>query len=369
MSRIAYFVSPHGFGHAARSAAIMFAMQRLDPDTHFDIVTQVPAWFFEDSCRGGFDYHEVCTDLGLVQHSALNADLDASLRRLDAFLPFDDAEITGLAERLGALGCEWIMCDIAPMGIAVAQKLGVPSMVVENFTWDWIYRAYVESHPDFSRHIDYLTYLFALADYHVQTVPVCDPRPCDLTVSPVYREPRVSSMQIRAQLNCAVDTPLVMLTMGGMPESYPFVKRLTERFPEIAFIIPSGAPELQRVGNVALLPSRSAFFHPDLVHACDVVLGKAGYSTVAEVYSAGVPYGYVLRESFRESGVLAAFIREHMHGLAVPEAAFQDGEWFDLIPELLRLPKRQCHEPNGADQVAQFVYRLVNKTVSSPRLP
>ncbi len=338
MSRIAYFISPHGFGHAARSAAIISAIQRLDTELHFDIVTQVPAWFFEDSRPGGFDYYEVCTDLGLVQHSALNADLDASLRRRDAFLPFDDAEITGLAERLDAQGCELVMCDIAPMGIAVAQKLGVPSILVENFTWDWIYRAYVEAYPDFSRHIDYLASQFALADYHVQMVPVCDPRPCDLTTQPVYREPRVSSMHTRARLNCPADTPIVLLTMGGMPESYPFVQCLTERFPEIAFIIPSGASELQRLGNVVSLPRQSAFFHPDLVHACDAVVGKAGYGTVSEVYAAGVPYGYVLRESFRESGVLAAFIREHMQGLAVPEAAFQDGGWFDLIPELLRRP-------------------------------
>lgn len=176
-------------------------------------------------------------------------------------------------------------------------------------------------------------------------------------------------MHTRARLNCAADTPLVMLTMGGTLESYPFVKCLTGRFPEMAFITPSGAATLEQVGNVVLLPRQSAFFHPDLVHACDAVVGKAGYGTVAEVYAAGVPYGYVLRESFRESDVLAAFIRQHMHGLAVQESVFQDGGWFDLIPELLRLPKHQRQAPNGADQVAQFVYRLIHGIASFPHLP
>ncbi len=347
----------------------MSAIRDHDPDIHFDLVTQVPVWFFEDSLRGGFDYHEVCTALGLVQHSALSADLDASLRRLDAFLPFDEVELRRLTERLDT--CEWVMCDIAPMGIVVAQRLGVPSILVENFTWDWIYRPYVDAYPGFSRHIDYLASLFAAADYRVQTEPVCDPRLCDLTTPPISRQPTTTPMRTREQLgstsnlNVSADTPIVLLTMGGIPESYPFVQQLTERFPEIAFVIPSGSAKPQRLGNVQLLPPHSAFFHPDLVHACDVVVGKAGYSTVSEVYAAGVPFGYVLRESFREASALAAFIRQHMHGIAVPESSFQNGAWLDLIPELLRLPKVQRQEPNGAGQVARFVRQLIHGEISA----
>ncbi|ETX07841.1 hypothetical protein [Candidatus Entotheonella palauensis] len=364
MSRIAYFISPHGFGHAARAAAIMSAIRELDNGIRFDIVTQVPAWFFEDSLGGGFDYHDVCTDLGLVQHSALSADLDASLRRLDAFLPFDMAELTGLARRLDT--CQLVLCDIAPMGLALAQQLGVPSVLVENFTWDWIYRAYVDAYPGFSRHIDYFASWFATADYHIQTEPVCNSLLCDLTTRPVSRQPATPPKHIREQLSVPADTPMILLTMGGIPESYPFVQQLTERFPEIAFVIPSGAKEPQCLGNVQLLPPRSAFFHPDLVHACDAVVGKAGYSTVSEVYAAGMPLGYILRESFRESEALAAFIRQQMHGIEVPEPAFQSGGWCDLIPELLRLPKVQRQEPDGAGQVARFVCQLVYGKASAP---
>jgi len=30
--RIAFFISPHGYGHAARAAAVMEALHRLDPE-------------------------------------------------------------------------------------------------------------------------------------------------------------------------------------------------------------------------------------------------------------------------------------------------------------------------------------------------
>ena len=173
MSRIAYFITPHGFGHAARAAAIMAALRALVPSIRFDIFTQVPEWFFQDSVGDGFDYHPLCTDIGLVQHSALHADIDATLQRLDTFLPFPPATIAPLAQKLRTLGCGLVMCDIAPMGIAVAQAANVAAVLVENFTWDWIYEAYVAEHTAMRTAISYLHGLFTQADYHIQTEPIC----------------------------------------------------------------------------------------------------------------------------------------------------------------------------------------------------
>ena len=55
--RIAYFVTPHGFGHAARAAAVMVALQEIDPAIQFDIFTQVPRWFFQDSLVRDVHYY------------------------------------------------------------------------------------------------------------------------------------------------------------------------------------------------------------------------------------------------------------------------------------------------------------------------
>jgi len=32
------------------------------------------------------------------------------------------------------------ICEIAPMGILVAKETRVPAILVDNFTWDWIYQ-------------------------------------------------------------------------------------------------------------------------------------------------------------------------------------------------------------------------------------
>ena len=114
---IAYFISPHGFGHAARAAAVMEALYEIESSIRFEIFTKVPALFFEDSLEAPHTYHSVLTDIGLVQKTSLNVDLDETLRNLNSFYPFKSLQINRMAQQLKTLNCDLIICDIAPMGL------------------------------------------------------------------------------------------------------------------------------------------------------------------------------------------------------------------------------------------------------------
>jgi UDP-N-acetylglucosamine:LPS N-acetylglucosamine transferase len=96
-----------------------------------------------------------------------------------------------------------------------------------------------------------------------------------------------------------------------------------------------------------------------MVNAADAVIGKAGYSTVAEVYNAGVPFGYVGRPDFRESTALTVFIEQEMRGLPIKRSQFQSGAWLSLLSDLLALPRVHRNNSSGADQVAAFVCELL----------
>jgi hypothetical protein len=356
--RIAYFVTPHGFGHAARAAAVMVALQEIDPAVQFDIFTQVPHWFFQDSLVRDVHYYHVCTDIGVVQTTALHEDLPATVRRLDSFFPCAGALVTTLAALLRSAACTLVLCDIAPLGLVAARAAGVPSVLIENFTWDWIYQGYMQEETRLTRHISYLQNIFATADYHVQLEPVCCPCPADLTALPVSRQAQRSRQQTRAQLGIPVQAPAVLLTMGGIPESYTFLSQL-QQCRDTCFVVLGAGNCLEQHDNVIVLPYRSTVFPPDLVHACDAVVSKAGYSIVAEAYHAGVPLGYVRRERFREGPILEAYIAAHMHGIAMIESQFHSGAWLSYLPDLLALPRQPQRETCGAEQVARFVHGLV----------
>ena len=354
MSHIAYFISPHGFGHAARAAAVMSALHAQEPTLHFEIFTRVPRWFFQESLRARFTYHPWLTDVGLTQESALAENIPQTLRRLQGFFPFDRVRIAQLAQRVTRLKCKLVLCDIAPLGIAVAHAAGIPAVLVENFTWDWIYAGYAHDDPRFQKYITCLREVFKSADYHIQTEPVCKYRAADLVTPPVSREPRTSARQIRAQLAIPPRARVVLITMGGIPQQHAFLDRLTQ-IKGVSFVIPGNSRTARTRGNLILLPHRSEFYHPDLVNVSDVVIGKAGYSTVAEAYRSGIPFGYISREKFREAATMAKFIQDAMGGCEISPADFESGRWIARLPDLLALPRRARRAPNGADHIAAFI--------------
>ena len=252
------------------------------------------------------------------------------------------------------------MCDIAPLGIAVAKAAGLPSVLVENFTWDWIYEGYLAGEPRLARHLPYLTEMFQAADFHIQTRPVCDPQPVDLVTAPVSRKSRTSAVKIREQLEVPDHARMVMVTMGGGTWDFSFIEQL-KRHVNCRFVIAGNGDHLSRTGNVLMLPRHSSYFHPDLVGASDVVIGKVGYSTIAEVYQAGVPFGYVSRRRFRETPPLQRYIEQTMPGIPLDQAAFADGSWLAALPNLLALPRRDAVLTNGADQIAAFVGQVLSR--------
>ncbi|HMD89584.1 MAG TPA: glycosyltransferase family protein [Anaerolineaceae bacterium] len=356
---IAYFITPHGFGHAARAAAIMAALYDLNHLINFEIYTLTPGWFFQDSLGPYFKVHPLKTDIGLIQKSPLEEDLPATLQSLDEFIPFESILLNKIAEEILNLECQLVLCDIAPLGIAIALKAGLPSVLIENFTWDWIYQGYLHEYSKFNPFITYLKDIFSLANFHIQTEPICEPdAKADLITLPVCRKSRLSKSIIRDSLSIPEKARVVLITMGGIQTDYRFITRLRS-VNDYYFVIPGIGDNPEMENNLILLPHHSTFYHPDLVNACDAVIGKTGYSTVSEVYSAGIPYGFVSRSNFRESSILADFIRKHMQGFEISEQDFCKGNWVSRLPELLSNNRIYRNGLNGANQAAQFILGLL----------
>jgi len=345
-------------GHAARAAAVMESVLSIEPSVRFDLFTTVPRWFFEDSVPGSFSYYECETDIGLKQEGPFRENLAETLSRLDRFIPYEPDRIRRLSRRIAERDCRLILCDISPMGISAAKEAGIPSVLIENFTWDWIYAAYSKAQPGFESYIRWFEKLFDRADYRIQTEPVCLYRQADLSTRPVCRKPRRTAEEIRDSLGIGKSDPVIHITMGGIPGEYRIHDSL-RRHPELTFMISGGENgEVFTQGNVIMLPYRSTFYHPDLIHAADVVVGKAGYSTLAEVYYAGVPFVFVNRPTFRESEILSRFICERMNGLEISADQFESGVWLEALPRLLQMPVVERPEKRGAVQAAEFLLRV-----------
>jgi hypothetical protein len=343
----------------------MEAVHDLAPGSFFDVYTRVPEAFFEESLSGPFAWHDRLTDIGIAQNGPLEPDLVETVRRLDGFLPFDPDLVRGLAREVGDRGSRLVLSDIAPLGIAVAREAGLPSVLLENFTWDWIYAGF-PGVQGLERHAAYLKGLFRKADRRIQAEPVCERAPGAPSVPPVSRRPRTPRQEVRGALGVGPDRPLVLVTLGGVPGSWAFFDRLRQT-EGARFLFPGGSETPVREGNLTLLPPHSGFYHPDLIRASDAVVGKAGYSTLAEVYEAGRPFGFVLPGSFRESAVLASFVRDRMPGMHIPEPRLLDGSWVDDLPALLSLSRAPRRSTGGAEAAARMLLEIAGSGEPSPR--
>lgn len=350
---IAVFVSPHGFGHAARASAVMQALARMG-GMRFELYAATPRWFFDESIAGQYRYHELRADVGFVQRSALTLDVHATVSALSALLPFDDVLLDGLALEIRRAGCRAVLCDIAPLGIAVAERARVPSVLVENFTWPWIYEPLLDEAPALATLSAELERWFSRAAFHVQTEPFCHPasRPT-LVVPPVSRQPRRTRTEARRELGLDEEAPTVVVTLGGVPQQLAFVDRMRAAS-DVTFLV-TGAAATSSEGNVHLYDNDTRIYMPDFVRAADGVVAKLGYNTVAEVWREGRPLAWVARPHFREAVPLGAWVSSRLPGFEIEPTEFESGRWLDRLPDLLATEAPTPGAEGGAERVARFV--------------
>ena len=361
---IAYFVSSHGFGHAARSAAVMEALHQRRPSTRFTVFTGVPKWFFEDSMAAPFGYVRFQSDVGLVQTTPMDEDLAATIGELSRFLPLTSRAMEQALEAVSRMACRLVVSDISPLGIAVASELGLPCVLIENFTWDWIYRDYLEVEPRFAPFVDELQRLYASVELRIQAEPFCNPVSGTAVVEPIARSVQQSRPQVRERLGLTEETPCALVTMGGFRASYQFLNRLRDHS-DITFVLPGTVDREERDHNLILLPHRTGFQHADLVSAADWVVGKLGYSTLAECFQAATPYLFVQRGTFPESPPLARFAKQRMVCEEVTEAELAAADWPSRLSELRGIPEGAVRGSSGSRQAADLLLDLLESPLES----
>mgnify|MGYP003414460529 CR=1 FL=1 len=128
----------------------------------------------------------------------MEEDLPASLRALAEFWSAAERfRIREVASAVRASGASCVVADIAPFGLEVARAAGLPAVLIENFTWDWIYEPLAAIEPRISDWAERMAVMFARPDLHLQLEPCCRPNVGALAVPPVAR-----AVRTKGRANC-----------------------------------------------------------------------------------------------------------------------------------------------------------------------
>jgi len=344
--QIVFYISGHGFGHAARDVEVINAIARERRDARFVVRTTVPRWFFTGA-RTPLDVQPLETDTGLVQIDSLRFDEHETAARAAAFYRDFGRRVDAEAKVLRAGGADLVVGDIPPLAFAAAERAGVRSVALGNFTWDWIYRMYPAFNTLAPDVIPTIRAAYAKAGsalrlpfhggFEALTAVIED-------IPLIARRSRRDPADTRRLLGVDDDRPVVLASFGKYGAALPY-------------------EAMRDGGEFTLLTVDQdpphGLEYPDLVAAADVVISKPGYGIVSECIANDTALLYTSRGRFVEYDLLVAEMPRVLRCRYIPQVDLFGGRWARAISMLLAQPEPpECPRVDGATVAAGELVRL-----------
>ncbi|XP_015971773.1 L-arabinokinase [Arachis duranensis] len=364
----AYYVTGHGFGHATRVAEVVRQLILAGHDVH--VVTGAPAFVFTsavDSPR--LFIRKVLLDCGAVQADALTVDRLASLEKYSETAVKPRAQILAQeTEWLNSIKADLVVSDVVPVACRAAADAGIRSVCVTNFSWDFIYAEYVMAAGIHHRSIVWqIAEDYSHCEFLIRLPGYC-PMPAFrdvIDVPLVVRRLHKSPKEVREDLGVADDVKLVILNFGGQPGGW----QLKEEFLPSGWLgLVCGASESTDLPpNFRKLDKEA--YTPDIIAACDCMLGKIGYGTASEALAYKCPFVFVRRDYFNEEPFLRNMLEFYQCGVEMIRRDLLTGHWRPYLERAVSL--NPCYEGgiNGAEMAAHILQETAfGKNYASDKL-
>ena len=341
-----------------------FATSSAGPDGYppgslrIHVRTTAPEWIFHDTIVP-IHYSHQAIDTGIVQTDSLHMELSETLAACREIYANPQKLIDQELAFIKANAIDLVVGDTPPLAFEIAAQAGVPSVSITNFTWDVIYRAYVESFPEFAPLIDTMTQYYGKA-----TTALTLPYPCDTAMFPrqqaipwITRTSDLTKEQARQAFNLPQAATIVLLAFGGLGLDRLPWKQLARQWQY--FFVTTGTSH-RHESNLLTLPATQTHYQ-DLLRAADAIVTKPGYGIVADVLAQRVPILYTDRGDFAEYPQLVAALRDCATAEFIPQQELLRG---NLSPYLSRLLAKPPHWPdielNGAQVAAQKILSMLD---------
>lgn len=342
---IVFYVSGHGFGHASRIVEIIHALLEIHPKADIIVKTAAPRRLFERTLGDRIRFVEMQCDMGVIQSDSLHLDAAETVRQAKAFHAQMPDKARAEAAFLRDAGARLVVGDIAPLAFAAAGVAGLPSVLIGNFTWDWIYEGYPEETPfELARQIrdTYRTATRALRLPMSGGFAGLESITRDIPF--VARRSTRTPSEIRRGLGLPEGKPLLLVSFGGhglAGLNQAAIAGLTD-YAVATTDLPGGIDILKPTPGLFHLSEQQlyagGFRYEDLVRAADVVVTKPGYGIISEAIANDTAMLYTSRGRFVEYDVLVKAMQRYLRSQFIDQQALLDGRWGPALERLLNQP-------------------------------
>jgi len=348
-------ISSHGFGHAARTTAVLAELARLEPDCRIVLSTAVqPAFLKLAMGETPYALRPCRWDVGMIQADALAVDPAATLTALDALERALPAQLEEEARWLAAQSTRpLILADVPPSAARLARSLCAPLIWLGSFGWDAIYGPLGEA---FAPWTEQALEHYCQGDLLLRC-PLSLPMPWELPsvdLGITCSTPRHDLAEVARRLALPPERDrCVLISFGGLGmEIDPAGLR---RWPDHVFV--GVDPRLSEVANGRLLPPDLRFL--DVMPLSGRMLTKPGYSTFCEAFQQGVGLHVVRRQGFAEAPALEKGLRAEGAHRLLEEEEFRCGDW--QLDQPLIAPRAPRLRRDGSSQAAEILSRLLKR--------
>ena len=366
--RIVFYISGHGFGHAVRAAEVIRALLLARPEAQIVVKTSAPLTLFGGALEGRCELVEMQCDAGVAQIDSLTLDARESIARAVEFQTRLPELVSAETSYLRESGASVAVGDIPPLAVAAARIAGVPSVVIGNFTWDWIYENYRDAAaPALARDTRRL--------YQDATIALRLPMAGGFAgLETVTRDiPFIARRSSRAQDDVrrafglparSEGKPLVLMAFGGhgiagldhsaLAGLDGYTIALMGVSPRDADVAPRSP--LLYISDVRMRETGLAF--ADLVRGADAVVTKPGYGIITDAIANEAALLYTSRGEFVEYDVLVKEMPRYLRVRFIEQDDLRSGNWREGLDSLLNQPAPpETPALNGAEVAAVEILR------------
>jgi uncharacterized protein (TIGR00661 family) len=356
--RVAFYISDYGYGHAARSIAIIRELLALSIDIEIVVCNSFALDFLKNSLANKrVSFREKQTDIGyFLKSQSIMLDLqklETSYREFTKnWKSIQELEKNFLKEQEISL----VISDISPIPFQAAKELGVPTIGVSNFTWYTAYENLLNKDllSIFKEAYKLIDSFFALAANKDEEWGY------KKNYGFVAREVDYDEVQrIKEEVNPLGDKFIIFVGLGMKMENR-LIHDLTLWDSEQCVFVVSSSMDAPNRKNVFKIP-KDYIESQNYIAASDLVVSKAGWGTVAEAIISNVPLLIIERNSMNEDRNTTNYLLEEGLCHTISWGNFKDIELDSLNLAGYTISKQKMQNyPNEAHIIAKEILEFLN---------